>query len=543
MPRTVPAGLTTHLAEDATTLAIGWKIIRRDGVIRRINNTSKTIVADFAFPSPFADGTQTYTGGIMGRRTNLDASADMEVDNLTVAASFDSVLFDEADLRRGLYNGAEVLIFTYNHRNTAQGAIRMFRGKFGDAKANPRGFFSIELRSVMEIYRRNIGEIYSQDCRADVGDARCRVPIDPPVQARSTAYSSTIGDYIKAAQTELSILNSGAESGTSQWTNEIGTLTYASVATPHSGSAYFKGGVAELETKAYQDITIPAGLLTDVDAGDATLNLSYWQLSADEASDDTAQMTIRFYDGTATIIGGETSIALSANVTAWTKKGTSLAIPATARTVRVAMRFVGNTGPDTDSYIDTIKASISVPVTTYSDYGTVIWRATNSGTTGTYEPTFDTAIGSLTYDGSVIWQAEYAWSREATVVAVDSTNNRRKFTITELTPSIGGSVIGRDYFPDDAMNGGVVWWQTGDNAENGMEIRDFVSDDGIIIEQEVELFRDMPRTIQVGDVLRIHRGCDHTKATCVNIFSNALNAIAEWWVPGRDATRDYPDAH
>ncbi|MFA2236976.1 hypothetical protein ACD965_24145, partial [Escherichia coli] len=44
-----------------------------------------------------------------------------------------------------------------------------------------------------------IGELYSPECRADLGDHRCKVPVNPPEIARSTAYS--VGDVVRVRTT------------------------------------------------------------------------------------------------------------------------------------------------------------------------------------------------------------------------------------------------------------------------------------------------------------------------------------------------------
>jgi hypothetical protein len=58
----------------------------------------------------------------------------------------------------------------------------------------------------------------------------------------------------------------------------------------------------------------------------------------------------------------------------------------------------------------------------------------------------------------------------------------------------------------------------------------------------VELFEDLPFDIEVGDKLRVFAGCDKTETTCVTKFNNAINAVAEWFVPGEDILGQYPDA-
>jgi uncharacterized phage protein (TIGR02218 family) len=125
---------------------------------------------------------------------------------------------------------------------------------------------------------------------------------------------------------------------------------------------------------------------------------------------------------------------------------------------------------------------------------------------------------------------------------VDGTDPRKKFTVTELTPNSGGTTTGRDQFPDDAMNGGAVIWETGNNAGKVMEVRDFTADDGVTIEQILELFLQMPFDIEIGDTARVYRGCDKILSTCLTPFANVVNFRGEPYVPGADEAFSFPDA-
>jgi uncharacterized phage protein (TIGR02218 family) len=142
-------------------------------------------------------------------------------------------------------------------------------------------------------------------------------------------------------------------------------------------------------------------------------------------------------------------------------------------------------------------------------------------------------------DGAVL-AAEEAWIREAEVSAVDGTEPRRKFTVTELTPN---SVGPRGGFPDDWFNGGGLTFETGSNAGRTMEVLDFVADDGMTITQDIELFLDMPFDVEIGDKLILYPGCDKRLSTCRDKFDNVINFVGEPVVPGADYIRKYPDAH
>lgn len=172
-----------------------------------------------------------------------------------------------------------------------------------------------------------------------------------------------------------------------------------------------------------------------------------------------------------------------------------------------------------------------------------IFRCTTAGATAQTEPTYNATVGATTTDGTAVFTAEEAWTRSITVVDVDTNSPRKTFTVSELTPNAGGMTPGRDFFPADSMAGGAVTWITGSNAGRSMEVRGFTADDGVTIEQTVELFLDMPRDIAVGDTATIYRGCfKRMLLDCRDIFDNIHNFRGEHYVPGSDSLTNFPDA-
>lgn len=74
---------------------------------------------------------------------------------------------------------------------------------------------------------------------------------------------------------------------------------------------------------------------------------------------------------------------------------------------------------------------------------------------------------------------------------------------------------------------GYLSWQTGNNAETKMEIKDFAN-------QQVTLALPMPFAIQLGDMFTIVAGCDKSKNSCINKFNNIINFRGEPDLPGTD---------
>jgi hypothetical protein len=181
----VSAQLATHLAGPVTTLATCWSITRRDGAVFRFTDHDR----DIAF-----DG-NSYLARFGYSRTAVVSDAQLAVDNLDVDGIFDDEAITEEEMRAGLFDYAEVRLFLVNWADPGMGALRLRRGWLGEVTLTENGMFRSELRGLTQALQQEIGELYSAECRADLGDQRCRVPVLPDVIIRSTAY--TVGALLR----------------------------------------------------------------------------------------------------------------------------------------------------------------------------------------------------------------------------------------------------------------------------------------------------------------------------------------------------------
>ena len=189
MSKTTTAGMDTHLLTEVTTLAMAVIIERTDGVKFHLTTSSESIKLDVGD----GDGEQDYSASESVSRTNIENDAELNVDNLDLIGIFDNEMLKETELRRGLFDSSDFKIFIFNHQKLADGIIKIFRGQFGEVIVTPTGFFQVQVRSLVQVYSKQTGEHYSKDCRADLGDIRCRVPIFPSLLTRNTVL--TLGDF------------------------------------------------------------------------------------------------------------------------------------------------------------------------------------------------------------------------------------------------------------------------------------------------------------------------------------------------------------
>ncbi len=166
MPKTISSGLAQHLAGEVTTLATCWRITRRDGVVLGFTDHVRDLEVEGV----------TYRAASGYTRTAIRSTADLAVDNLDVESVFSDHGITEADLCAGRYDFAEVRMFLVNYEDLGQGILKLRRGWLGEVMIRD-GLYVAELRGMTQKLQMTIGEVYTPDCAADLGDARCGVDL------------------------------------------------------------------------------------------------------------------------------------------------------------------------------------------------------------------------------------------------------------------------------------------------------------------------------------------------------------------------------
>jgi len=171
--------LAAHIAGETTTLATCWKVTRKDGVVFGFTDFDRDLTID-------AVVYQARTGYT---RSAIHAISNLSVDNLEIDSALDSEALSAVDLRAGIWDNAEVLIFLVNWAALSQGKIILKRGTIGQVTLKDTAF-TAELRGLTQALSQQIGELYTPDCRADLGDGRCKINLD------SLTVSSTVTEVV-----------------------------------------------------------------------------------------------------------------------------------------------------------------------------------------------------------------------------------------------------------------------------------------------------------------------------------------------------------
>lgn len=484
MSKTTTAGMDTHLAEEVTSLATCWRITRRDGVEFFFTDHDVDIVYDG----------NTYRADASYSRTAIQNDSTLAVDNLEVLGVFDSAEITEEDMRVGLFDYAQIRIFAVNWADLTDGDIKLRNGRLGEVTLTEQGIFNAELRGLTQMLSQNMIEVLQPECRADVGDNRCKLPVDPLVVLRETTYA--VGDFVR--------VSTGAGTTQEQYENRIYECTRA--------------GLTDASEPSYD--TTPGNITDDVSVA-ATGVLT---LTSNAGNNETVTLDAKVYtfqtvltdvDGNV-LIGATASDSLDnliAAITLGAGAGTKYAASMTPHPTVTAAAGAGDT---MDVTAKTAGAAGNKIVST---------ETLSNGSFGAVKLT-----GGV--DGA-IFTCRQSWMRHAVVATV---TDRKEFTLT-LTESRA---------VDNWFNDGAFEFEDGSNDGAVIEIRDWIQGTST-----VKLFLPTPFTVPVGAKVRLYPGCDKRAATCEEkwafgstlfVIGNIKNFRGENFLPGTDELLRSPDA-
>jgi uncharacterized phage protein (TIGR02218 family) len=155
------------LADPLTTLAFCWRLERRDGVALGFTGHDRDL---------FIDGL-TYRAAPGMTPSAISLTDAFDVDTLDIAGALTDDAITDADLAAGRWDGAAVTLFATDWRDTTQ-RLPLTRGTLGQVGVKD-GAFTAELSGPTAILDAPVTEATSPDCRAMLGDARCRVDLAP----------------------------------------------------------------------------------------------------------------------------------------------------------------------------------------------------------------------------------------------------------------------------------------------------------------------------------------------------------------------------
>jgi len=240
MTKTVGAGLLTHLGSGTTTFAILVKITRPDGLIYGFTTHDRSLTY------PLTSLGIVYNSGQESQDlTDLTHSSDLEVDDATASGLINNTI-EEEEIEAGLWSGSKINVYRVNWNNLAQGHEVLGAGELGEVKFDSHKY-SVEFMSRLHKLGRIITRHYLPTCDADLGNARCKVNIEP--LAVTSAVTTATSNRIFTA--------SGVASAAQYHTyGKLLWLTGLNAGRSMEVKEQLAGGVFELQLTMYYAITV-----------------------------------------------------------------------------------------------------------------------------------------------------------------------------------------------------------------------------------------------------------------------------------------------
>jgi uncharacterized phage protein (TIGR02218 family) len=166
---------------ELTSIAFCWRVERRDGVAIGCTSHDRDLSIDGLV--------YRASPGMLPSAVSL--SDGFEASALDVAGALTSDAITEADLAAGRWDGAGVVLFMVSWEAPDGEQLPLARGELGDISLTGQGF-TAELKGMTAALDRPVVEQTSPECRAELGDARCRV--DMAGRVRITAVAGVIDE-------------------------------------------------------------------------------------------------------------------------------------------------------------------------------------------------------------------------------------------------------------------------------------------------------------------------------------------------------------
>jgi uncharacterized phage protein (TIGR02218 family) len=159
--------MTGFIELPLSTVALCWRLERRDGVALGFTTHDRDLVIDGLV--------YRAAPGMVPSAISIGDGFDAGTLDVSGALTSDAIAAD--DLADGRWDGAAIFLFACDWENGGA-PLPLARGEIGDVSAKGAGF-EAELRGPAALLERAAVEQTSPECRAELGDKRCRVDMAP----------------------------------------------------------------------------------------------------------------------------------------------------------------------------------------------------------------------------------------------------------------------------------------------------------------------------------------------------------------------------
>lgn len=164
--RAIPPLLQQHMKQDATTLCQLIKIRAKDGTTIGLTTLDKSIAYDdgtglliYNAPVGFQPATILEAQGFEVGNTEFESLVSPEYD----------LDMDEFEVNSGKWDYAQYFMYKVNYEDLSMGHYVVMNGYLGQMKTYDGLQLFGEMRSIADLFRRNVVDLYSISCRAIFG--------------------------------------------------------------------------------------------------------------------------------------------------------------------------------------------------------------------------------------------------------------------------------------------------------------------------------------------------------------------------------------
>lgn len=261
--KSLPAGLLTHIGQDATTLAYGLKITRTDGQVFAFTSHDKDVDG-----ANFSESGVAYDAEKGLEITGIKHTAGLAVGNLQLTTLHDGSLFTTSDILGGLWRNASFILFKYNWQTPSDGRIVDLVGNLGEVVLSET-HVKVELRDLRQYLQHPVGSPSQKNCRYRLGDSRCRVDLGSP---NNWTETGTVTSVTSRQVFTASGLSAGGSPSVTDWYGN-GELTWVSGA--NAGIPF------RVKNSASSLITLAWPVYADIQAGDTFTIIAGCDLTLD----------------------------------------------------------------------------------------------------------------------------------------------------------------------------------------------------------------------------------------------------------------------
>ena len=182
--RSVPSGITAHLAGNSFSLCRAFTVTRKDGTVIRFAETQSS----FVLPGV---GTFLPARGIRVSSIPFQLNAGTQTNAFDMEISSEAAgIIDPDDVLAGYYTNAAVVASVINHANPAQGKLDLRRGFFGEISRNDAGLVNVQVIGLMSKAKDLPIEHYEPLCRTYLGHPRCGIALGPLTKTSTVVSAS-----------------------------------------------------------------------------------------------------------------------------------------------------------------------------------------------------------------------------------------------------------------------------------------------------------------------------------------------------------------